>query len=95
MAVTTGTAERLETLKQEAKDRQYADAMKTAGFTDSSDYDAWLVLEEVRKLTKAAAKAKAEAEYAAANPSKPASGGIISGSLMPTYTYTFNNATLG
>ena len=68
--------DRLVELKQERSDRIYAEAVAAAGFDDDTDYDAWLVLEELRKLTLAERKAIADKE----NPPKYASGGMTVGS---------------
>jgi hypothetical protein len=54
--------DRLLELQTERDDRLYNEAVSAAGFDDSDDYDTWLVLEELRKLTLSERKAAADKE---------------------------------
>jgi hypothetical protein len=45
------TQERLDALKKKVGSDKYRAAARNAGFEDLNDYEQWLVLEELRKLT--------------------------------------------
>jgi hypothetical protein len=68
--------ERLTELKTKSETRLYVDAREAAGFTENDDYDTWLVLEELRKLTLAERKAVEEEK----NPPK-SRGGLVTNVL--------------
>jgi hypothetical protein len=58
----TTANDRLVELKKDREARLYDEAKESAGFEFADDYDAWLVLEELRKLTLAERKAIADKE---------------------------------
>lgn len=61
---------RLVELKEERDERLYTEARVAAGFTNGTDYDTWLILEELRKLTLAERKAAEDKK----NPPKRTNG---------------------
>lgn len=77
---------RLAALQKAADERKYNEKREATGFDNAADYDAWLVLEQIRTLTKAEAKAAADAAWKAANPEKPSlswSGGLTNFTFTP------------
>lgn len=92
--MAAGTAERIESLKKAEEARLHAEARHEAGFDDDSDYAEWLVLEELRSLTKSARKLQAEAVRKAKAAEKGPSpfGGTVTFDVTPNFgsLYSWN-----
>ncbi|RZU64897.1 hypothetical protein EV379_1208 [Microterricola gilva] len=69
--------ERLATLRDAKEKREYEEQVEHAGFDNPDDYDAWQVLEDLRKLT----LSERRAAEAAAEPKKANGGLVVSRSL--------------